>query len=291
MNTTGGNTVGGAGVDQFGVAKIFPDAAGPKFYHFQIGQWGSDSGDRDHFNGRTYGSCEDSDRNNPRKSVVSTEWETRDTQYINQEITGYFYLSEMDNGNKVDCYKYEQFGKGSSVSIKLRGSHHSNNDEDSAKCYIFDFQFEGGNRNNFQKEYPHGDYYKMTIAPRLNLLSNLDKWVGYKAATFNQGNGVHCLAFVDYGSRNRTKEEGPDLASQNWKLYYEVFDDGRLDERFEITHEEEYREDEVVRSAWRSHHGEQVTQFRIDRIIRPEAKFLSVREVSPETIEGILVNF
>ncbi|HET6717137.1 MAG TPA: hypothetical protein VFG90_08390, partial [Nitrososphaeraceae archaeon] len=139
-------------VDEIGVVKIFPDATDPKFYKFRIGQWGSDSGDRDHFNGRTYGSCKGSDKNDPRKSVVSTEWEKRNSKFVNQEATGYFYLDQMDNGNKVDCYKFERFGKGSSVSIKLRGSHHSNKQNSSAKCYIFDFQFEGGDKNNFQKE-------------------------------------------------------------------------------------------------------------------------------------------
>jgi hypothetical protein len=179
-------------VDEFGVVKIFPDATDPKFYKFKIGQWGSDSGDRDHFNGRTYGSCPDNDKNDPRKSVVSTEWEKSDRKYVNQEATGYLYLDEMDNGNKVECYRFEQFGKGSSVSIKLGGSHHSNRNNDSAKSYIFDFQIKGGDKNNFQKEYPHGAYFKMTIAPRDELPNNLKKWVGYKAVTLNQGNGGFC---------------------------------------------------------------------------------------------------
>jgi hypothetical protein len=280
-------------VDEFGVVKIFPDATDPKFYKFKIGQWGSDSGDRDHFNGRTFGSCPDNDKNDPRKSVVSTEWEKSDRKYVNQEGTGYLYLDEMDNGNKVDCYKFERFGKGSSVSIKLRGSHHSNDGDGSAKTYIFDFQFKGGDKNNFQKEYPHGAYFKMTISPRFELPSNLKKWVGYKAVTINQGNGVRCLAFVDYGSENRTKEEGPDLANQKWKIYYDVFDDGRLDERFEISNENKYKTSKngEVRKAWKTHHGDEVTQFRIDRIIKPEARFLSVREVSPQTVDEIVGGF
>ena len=50
-------------IEEFGVVKIFPDATDIKFYKLKIGQWGSDSGDRDHFNGRTYGSCPDNDKN------------------------------------------------------------------------------------------------------------------------------------------------------------------------------------------------------------------------------------
>ncbi len=62
-------------VDQFGIVKIFQDATRPRTYVLRFGRGSQDSEDRDHLNSRTYGSCDNSDRNNPRKSVVSTEWE------------------------------------------------------------------------------------------------------------------------------------------------------------------------------------------------------------------------
>ena len=58
----------------------------------------------------------------------------------------------------------------------------------------------GGNCNNFQKEYPHPDYYKMSVDTKFDLKDNMKKWVGYKAITINNADGVRCLAFVDYGS-------------------------------------------------------------------------------------------
>ena len=261
--------------DQFNIVKIFPDASVPKTYVFRLGRWGEDSEDRDHFNGRTYGSCDDSDRNNPRKSVVSTEWEKSNEEFVDQEVTGYLYLSERESDdNKTDCYKFERFGKGSSLSIKLRGSHHSNNDDDSAHCYIFDFQYEGGDRKNFQKEAPHGSYRKKDVPTKFSLPSIMRKWVGIKVVTINQENGVRCLAFADFGSQNRSKEQGPDVSLQSWKLYYDIFDDGDLDnipgDRF----------DNDTRSPFRRHHGNKTTQFRMDRILRPDAKYLTARGIN-----------
>lgn len=269
-------------VDQFGIIKIFKDTERPKNYLFRLGTWGQDSEDRDHFNGRTYGSCDDSDRDDPRKSVVSTEWEKSDEEFIDQEVTGYFYLPERESDrNKTDCYKFERFGKGSSLSIKLRGSHHSNRNDDSAHCYIFDFQYEGGDRKNFQKEAPHGKYRKKDVPTKFSLLPIMRKWVGFKVVTINQDDGVRCLAFVDFGSQNRTKEEGPDSTLQNWKLYYDIFDDGNLDnipgDRF----------DDDTRPPFVRHHGNKTTQFRMDRILSPEAKGLTVRSIIGNNREDI----
>jgi hypothetical protein len=60
---------------------------------------------------------------------------------------------------------------------------------------------------------------------------------------------------------------------QNWKLYYDIFDDGDLDnipgDRF----------DDDTKDPFRLHHGDKITQFRMDRILRPEGKFLSARSI------------
>lgn len=293
--------------DDFGVIKIFLDAeTNPLFSAFEIGTWEHDDGDRDHFRNRPYGSCgkdgepcEDRQRS-PECSVVSTEWEKEGIKFVDQEVTAYFFLPEIESDeNKEECYKYTRGGKGSGLAIKLRGSNHpTDEDPDSARCYIFDFQYEGDepddfNSNNFQKEFPHPKYYKMTVPTNFKLKTNKEKWVGYKVVTANQENGVRCIAFIDYGSYNRSKEEGPDLGLQRWRIYYDILDDGKLDQRNDIDMDDrnKYKDNEEVRKAWRDHNGHRVTQFRMDRIVKPEAKFLSARRISAESIDEILTHY
>ena len=132
----------------------------------------------------------------------------------------------------------------------------------------------------------------MTVPTNFKLKRSLKKWVGYKVVTVNQENGVRCIAFVDYGSYDRSKEEGPDLSAQDWIIYYDILDDGKLDKRNDIImndkDREEYKDKEDVRRAWKQHNGNQLTQFRMDRIIEPEAKFLSARRISAESVDDIL---
>jgi hypothetical protein len=230
---------------------------------------------------------------------VSTEWEKEDIEFVNQEVTAYFFLPEIESDeNKEDCYKYSRGGKGSGLAIKLRGSDHpTGGDPHSARCYIFDFQYEGDepddfNSNNFQKEFPHPEYYKMTVPTNFKLKTNIGKWVGYKVVTVNQENGVRCIALIDYGSYNRSMEEGPALGLQRWRIYYDVLDDGKLDQRNDIIMSErdrdKYKDEDEVRKAWREHNGHRLTQFRMDRIVKPEAKFLSARRISAESVDDIL---
>ncbi|HKQ21707.1 MAG TPA: hypothetical protein VJS91_06685, partial [Nitrososphaeraceae archaeon] len=140
--------------DDFGVIKIFDDdALNPLFYQFQIGTWGHDDGDRDHFENRKYGDCKDEcgdKQGTPKCSVVSTEWEKGGLKFVDQEVTGYFFLPKIESDRgKNKCYKYERGGKGSGLAIKQRGSKHpSGKDPNSAKCYIFDFQYEGETAEN-----------------------------------------------------------------------------------------------------------------------------------------------
>jgi hypothetical protein len=126
----------------------------------------------------------------------------------------------------------------------------------------------------------------MSVDPKFKLKDNLRKWVGYKAVTINQRDAVRCLALVDYGSEVRNKkEDGPDLEKQDWRIYYDVTDDGKLHEKFEISNEKEYKADEQIRNPFKTHFTNKVTQFRMDRIVEPEAKFLSARRISVESID------
>lgn len=265
--------------DEFGVTKIFSDdVADPKFSKFQIVD------DKRSFN-RHYGSCDEGP--DSTHSVITTEWNKKGEQFIDQEVTGYFYLPKIDSDEgKDECYKYMKGGKGSALAIKLRGGIHSGHkDPTTGKCYIFDLQYEGKTEaeKNFQKEFPHGDYYKMNVAPpKFDLKNNLKKWVGYKAVTITQGETVRCIALIDYGSENRSKEDGPDLTLQNWKVYYDITDDGKLvDQKFHLNIDPKFKDD--VKKPWKTHFGVKLIQFRMDRIVEPEAKFLSARRVAVTT--------
>ena len=283
--------------DEFGVLKIFSDdSQSPKFVKFDIGKWGENSGDRQHFAQLRYSSTKDGKPTTAKNSVVSTRWTKIGQGFVDQEVTGYFFLSEIESDkNKEKDVAFKKCGKGSSVTIKLRGGKHPKNsgDPDSAKCYNFDFQYMGGNCNNFQKEYPHPDYYKMSVDTKFALKDNVMKWVGYKAVTINQVDGVRCLAFVDYGSEVRKKEEGPELENQQWKLYFDVTDDGKLHKKYEIKSPKgkKYQDEKRVSEPYKTHFKDLVTQFRMDRIVQPEAKFLSIRSISAGLIDDILKKY
>jgi hypothetical protein len=224
--------------DEFGVVKIFSDdLQDPKFVKFDIGEWGENSGDREHLARLRYTSTKDGQPTTAKNSVVSTRWTKSGVEFVNQEVTGYFYLTDIESEeDKEEDVTFKKCGKGSSLTIKLRGGKHPKPscDPDSAKCYNFDFQYKGRDCNNFQKEYPHPDYYKMSVDTKFELKDNISKWVGYKAVTINQGDSVRCLAFVDYGSEDRKKEDGPDVENQHWKIYYDVLDDGKLHKKYKI---------------------------------------------------------
>jgi hypothetical protein len=283
--------------DEFGVIKIFPDDTNsPNFMKFDIGVWGKNSGDRQHFSLLKYTSTGGGDAT-PANSVVSTRWTKFGVEFVDVEVTGYFFLPKIESDkDKVEEIKFKPGGKGTSLTFKLRGGSHPKKslENNSAKCYNFDFQYKGdvvNDLNNFQKEYPHPCYYKMTVGTKFKLGENLKKWVGYKAVTINQGNIVRCLAFVDYGSQGKSKEEGPDPSLQNWKIYYDVTDDGKLHEKHNIKTPKdrpEYKNYKDVREPFKTHWGEKAIQFRMDRIIEPEAKFLSARRVSAALVDDIV---
>lgn len=273
--------------DEFGVIKIFSDdTANSKFIKFDIGNWGKTDKDREHLEQLRYTSTKDGAKTTFKNSVVSTRWTKSGTEFVDVEVTGYFFLPKIEpDEDKGPDVKFKPCEKGSSLTIKLRGGLHpkEKGDPNSAKCYNFDFQYKGGDCHNFQKEYPHPDYYKMNVDTKFNLKDNMAKWVGYKAVALNQGDTVRCLAFVDYGSEGMSKQVGPDLKQQNWKLYYDVTDDGKLDEKYDIDKKDDYKKDKKIREPFKTHWGEKAIQFRMDRILIPEAKFLSARRVSVTT--------
>jgi hypothetical protein len=150
------------------------------------------------------------------------------------------------------------------LSLKLRGSHHSNTSSDSAKCYIFHFEFEGSNCKNFQKEHPHPKYAKHTVDASFKAKNWVGRWVGFKGITINEGNNsVRCEAYIDYGG---VKDGKP---ANQWKKWYSVLDTGQFGEDDKPGTKPPYTEG----------HGTLV-QFRMDNAPdNTEMKFASVRQI------------
>ena len=161
-------------------------------------------------------------------------------EILNVEATGYFkVIKNMDD-----------------ISVKLRGGHHSDKSEESARCYVFRLGAEGKGKN-FAKEYPHKNgkgysWHTLAVKP-LGSLQN--KWVGIKAITWNEGNDkVHCECYLDFDGVN---EQGKfDPQTQNWKLWYDVVDeDGKFGED---------NNDHQTRAAWTDLQKNSSIQFRVD---------------------------
>jgi len=159
---------------------------------------------------------------------------------LNVEATGYFkVIKNMDD-----------------ISVKLRGGHHSNDNDDSARCYVFRIGADGKGKN-FGKEYPHknGKGYSWHTLEVESLGSLEDKWVGIKAITWNEGNDkVHCECYLDLDGVN---EEGKfDLQRQRWKVRYDVVDeDGKFGED---------NNDHDTKAAWTELQKNSSIQFRVD---------------------------
>jgi hypothetical protein len=192
-------------------------------------------------------------------------------EFIDQEVTGYFRFIENEFTKK------EKNGRGTGLAIKLRGGLHPGNEEmkkddikkESGKCYEFHFEYNGSNDQCLQKEYPHNNYDKKPrdFDKRFELPPIFGRWLGFKAVTINEDNGVKCEAYLDINGLidNNTP-------ANNWKLWYSVLDDGKL-----------FSKDDWTRKPFFSHFGKRRTFFRIDRVNHdPEHKFLSVRSISKE---------
>jgi len=159
---------------------------------------------------------------------------------LNVEATGYFkVLQNMDD-----------------ISVKLRGGHHSNAGDDSARCYVFRVGADGKGKN-FAKEFPHknGDGYTWhTLPVNFNPESLQDKWIGIKAITWNEGNDkVHCECYLDLDGVNGQGKFDPQR--QNWKLWYDVVDeDGKYGED---------NKDHKTKAAWTDLQKDSTIQFRV----------------------------
>lgn len=143
-----------------------------------------------------------------------------------QEVTIYVFLPSL-NPEYGSHPKIGRCASGSGLSIKVRGSHHSDESDSSAKCYIFHYEYEGGICNNFQKEFPHNKYSKHDLPEEDN--SPFPRWVGrvigFKAALLNtnDGDNVEFWSWFDLSAR---VENGRLLTDNNWLLRYHGIDTG-----------------------------------------------------------------
>ena len=265
--------------DEFGVRKIYLDSLEKKF----------EIPTKRSINTRKYQSERGREKKNNKKSdndkngqkVPTTEYDLLTDQdqrdgksgpeFVDQEVTGYFKFSE----NKYT--KKEKHGKGTGLSIKLRGGLHPGGKEmkkeevkkDSARCYEIHFEYYGNNNQCLQKEYPHNNYDKKPkdFEKHFILPSLFGKWYGFKAVTINEDNGVRCEAYVDIDG---FLENNGDKPANNWKLWYKVVDDGNL-----------FSKSDETKEPFFTHYGKRRTFLRLDRVDHdPEHKFLSVRAIS-----------
>ena len=58
-----------------------------------------------------------------------------------------------------------------------------------------------------------------------------------------------------------------------------------------MTLRKKYQDEKRVSEPYKTHFKDLVTQFRMDRIVQPEAKFLSIRSISVGLIDDILKKY
>ena len=65
-------------------------------------------------------------------------------------------------------------------------------------------------------------------------------------------------------------------------MYFDVTDNGKLHKIYEIKGPKGkiYQKEKDASEPFKTHFKDLVTQFRMDRIVRPDAKFLSIRSIS-----------
>lgn len=199
---------------------------------------------------------------------------------VDHEVTGYFkFIQDMAD-----------------VDVKLRGGHHSDSGDSSARCYIFTVK-----DTPFQKEFPHngGRMYSMhnlrTRTPdddrpytpdekiKFNIdfdsLRNSGRWLGFKGITINEQTGkVRCEMYIDTEGIDNNGNFDPNR--QNWRLWYSILDE---DGKYGVDTDDARK----TRRAWTTAQANSTIQFRLDAetgnddmtLTKNDFKFLSAREI------------
>jgi hypothetical protein len=221
--------------DKYGVLKIFPDLKGGVSL-FQDGGQFSESYTRHGYANSYF----DSDRNGRnrnycrisippgveawRKTFAFTSSGSKLLQ-PNQEVTIYIYLPNLTLEYGSDPLVKCKLGSGH--DIKLRGAFHSNTSNKSAHCYIFHYEYEGGECNNFQKEYPHPTYSRNTIAEDNILPSWIGKVMGFKSICINTEDNKNVEFWSYFDASGRFDGNGNIVINNDWKLRYHGIDTGQ----------------------------------------------------------------
>ena len=124
--------------------------------------------------------------------------------YVNQEVTGYLFINEVDN-------------MGEEVSMKLRGGPHTDRDNNLGCCYIIGIEY--GGKVNSQIECPHPNNSGMSskvITP--NILGNniTKKWFGIKGIVYLEGDHDKIECWIDPDGLIDGKP------ANNWKKFWET---------------------------------------------------------------------
>ncbi|HEY7228244.1 MAG TPA: hypothetical protein VH481_08975 [Nitrososphaeraceae archaeon] len=241
-------------VDVFGIVKKFPDLQGG----ITIVQGGPEWHERDSEHG--YASI-------PGVKIRRKTFSFNKKLKPDQEVTIYVSLPKLN----PEYGSHEGIGhckSGSGQSIKLRGGKHpsENDDPNSAKCYIFHYEYEGGKCNNFQKEYPHPRYSKNTIDEESQFPNWIGKVMGFKAALLNTNDGKNVEFWAWYDPSAKV-ENGKLVPGNNWLLRYHGMDNGQ------------FGNTPKTKPPFLETHGD-YTEFRMDNAdINTKAFCASLREI------------
>ncbi len=240
-------------LDRFGVQKTYPDAAQSRAVHQGEQGWTERYSEHGY-----YGI--------PGVTIWRKTFQFAKNGFLNQEATIYLNLPGLNSEYYDHRPEIGPCASGSGLSVKLRGGGHSDSGDGSARCYIIHFEYEGNNNcKNFQKEAPHPKYAKHTVPTEFEAQNwvNPNNWVGFKAVTINEGNGVRCEAYIDYGGIIDGRP------ANQWRKWYSILDAGQFGGPSKPN----------TIPPFRTTNGN-VTQFRMDNADRDtKARFASVREI------------
>jgi hypothetical protein len=252
-------------LDRFGIQKIYQDA-----FHSRVVYQG-DQGWAERYSEHRF-------RKNPGVTTWRKTFQFDISGFLNQEVTIYLNVPKLNSGYYEHRPVIGPCANGSGLSIKLRGGGHSDSGDGSARCYIFHFEYEGNNNcKNFQKEAPHPKYVKHNIPTNFNAQNWIgpNKWVGFKAVTINENNGVRCEAYIDYGGIINGQ------AANQWQKWYSVLDTGQFG----------HPAKPKTIPPFRTSNGKLI-QFRLDNAdIDTKSKFASAREVQMCDDQGLLNSY
>jgi hypothetical protein len=204
-------------VDNYGITKIFPDRVSGKTLIQESSNFTTD------YSQHGYASL-------PgvqvwRKTFAFTSSGSK-LLNPNQEVTIYVYLPSLNPEYNSDP-NITHCKLGSGMDIKLRGGFHTSTGSSSAHCYIFHYEYEGGDCNDFQKEYPHPKYYKNTIAEDNSFTNWIGRAMGFKVITLNTPDNKNVEFWCYFDPSAVFDSNGKIVFTNDWKLRYHGIDSGQ----------------------------------------------------------------